>query len=46
MGVFRDMQHSDLPPSEIQAIKTAVGPTLFESDSRIAAYLSMPVVIT
>ncbi|GAA5850537.1 hypothetical protein JCM8547_001907 [Rhodosporidiobolus lusitaniae] len=46
MGVFRDMQHSDLSPDEIKAIKSAVGPTLFESDSRIAAYLSMPVVIT
>ncbi|GAA5842268.1 hypothetical protein JCM11251_006763 [Rhodosporidiobolus azoricus] len=46
MGVFRDMQHSDLSPEEIQAIKSAVGPTLYESDSRIAAYLSMPVIIS
>ncbi|GAA6003790.1 uncharacterized protein JCM10292_003376 [Rhodotorula paludigena] len=46
MGLFRDMQHSDLPPSEVQAIKSSVGPTLFESDARIAAYLSMPVVIS
>ncbi|GAA6038180.1 hypothetical protein JCM8097_005780 [Rhodosporidiobolus ruineniae] len=46
MGVFRDMQHSDLDPAEVQAIKTAVGPTLFESDSRIAAYLSMPCIIS
>ncbi|GAA5886126.1 hypothetical protein JCM6882_004273 [Rhodosporidiobolus microsporus] len=46
MGVFRDMQHSDLSPEEVQAIKSAVGPTLYESDSRIAAYLSMPVVIS
>ncbi|BGP16435.1 hypothetical protein JCM10213v2_004437 [Rhodosporidiobolus nylandii] len=46
MGVFRDMQHSDMSPQEIDAIKAAVGPTLFESDSRIAAYLSMPVLIS
>ncbi|GAA6007000.1 hypothetical protein JCM10207_009166 [Rhodosporidiobolus poonsookiae] len=46
MGVFRDMQHSDLSPTEIANIKASVGPTLFESDSRIAAYLSMPVVIS
>ncbi|GAA5989890.1 hypothetical protein JCM11641_001962 [Rhodosporidiobolus odoratus] len=46
MGVFRDMQHSDLAPSEIDAIKAVVGPTLFESDSRIAAFLSMPVLIS
>ena len=29
MGIFRDMQHSDLPPEEVRAIKASVGPTLF-----------------
>ena len=29
MGIFRDMQHSDLPLEEVRAIKTSVGPTLF-----------------
>lgn len=29
MGIFRDMQHSDLPLEEVRAIKTFVGPTLF-----------------
>ncbi|BGP40239.1 hypothetical protein JCM10449v2_004197 [Rhodotorula kratochvilovae] len=46
MGVFRDMQHAGLSPNEVQVIKLSVGPTLFESDARIAAYLSMPVCIT
>ncbi|KPV74745.1 uncharacterized protein RHOBADRAFT_53693, partial [Rhodotorula graminis WP1] len=47
IGLFRDMQHaSDLSYDEVQATKLRVGPTLFESDARIAAYLSLPVCIT
>ncbi|GAA5875336.1 hypothetical protein JCM3774_005782 [Rhodotorula dairenensis] len=46
MGIFRDMQHSDLPPEEVRSIKTSVGPTLFECDCRISAYLGMPLLIS
>ncbi|BGP55675.1 hypothetical protein JCM8202v2_003280 [Rhodotorula sphaerocarpa] len=46
MGIFRDMQHSDLPLEEVRAIKASVGPTLFECDCRIAAYLGMPPLIS
>ncbi|BGP24743.1 zn(2)-C6 fungal-type transcription factor [Rhodotorula toruloides] len=48
MGLYRDMQqqNSDLSAAQIREIKNAVGPTLFESDSRIAAYLSMMTFIS
>ncbi|GAA5983536.1 hypothetical protein JCM10908_000323 [Rhodotorula pacifica] len=46
MGIFRDMQHSDLPLEEVRDIKASVGPTLFECDCRISAYLGMPPLIS
>ncbi|KAK4335368.1 Zn(2)-C6 fungal-type transcription factor [Rhodotorula toruloides] len=48
MGLYRDMQqqNSGLSAAQIREIKNAVGPTLFESDSRIAAYLSMPILVS
>lgn len=35
MGIFRDMQHSDLSAEEVQEIKISVGPTLFVSEGSL-----------
>lgn len=43
MGIFRDMQHSDLPLEEVRAIKASVGPTLFVRRAFISTGQSRPV---
>ncbi|GAA5940888.1 Zn(II)2Cys6 transcription factor domain-containing protein [Sporobolomyces koalae] len=45
IGIFVDMEGT-LPPHEIDLIKRSVGVTLYESDARIAAWLSLPVLIS
>ncbi|GAA5917029.1 hypothetical protein JCM5296_001820 [Sporobolomyces johnsonii] len=46
IGLFYDMQAAESSDEDVHAIKLSVGRTLVESDSRIAAYLSMPVLIS
>ncbi|GAA5918876.1 hypothetical protein JCM1841_006654 [Sporobolomyces salmonicolor] len=46
LGLFYDMQAAESSDEDIHATKLSVGRTLVESDSRIAAYLSMPVLIS
>ncbi|KDE08881.1 hypothetical protein MVLG_00978 [Microbotryum lychnidis-dioicae p1A1 Lamole] len=46
VGMFEDLQTSDMmSEAEVRDLKAAVGPTVYESDARVAAYLSMPVLI-
>jgi len=40
------MQRGGLPQHEVDLIKQSVGVTLFESDARIGAWLSLPVLIS
>jgi hypothetical protein len=46
LGLFYDMQGGELPPHEVELIKRSVGPPLYESDARIAAWLSLPALIS
>jgi len=46
IGLFYDMQQGGLPQHEVDLIKQSVGVTLFESDARIGAWLSLPVLIS
>ncbi|SCV71924.1 BQ2448_4618 [Microbotryum intermedium] len=47
VGMFEDLQASDtMSEAEVRDLKAAVGPTVYESDARVAAYLSMAVLIS
>ncbi|GAA5965372.1 hypothetical protein JCM3765_004874 [Sporobolomyces pararoseus] len=46
LGLFYDMQGGELPPHEVDHIKRSVGSPLYESDARIAAWLSLPALIS
>lgn len=46
VGLFYDMQGGDMPLHEVDHIKRSVGPTLYESDARISAWLSLPALIS
>ncbi|GAA6016683.1 hypothetical protein JCM11491_000206 [Sporobolomyces phaffii] len=46
LGLFYDMQGGGLSHHEIDLIKRSVGTTLFESDARISAWLSLPPLIS
>ncbi|GAA6059053.1 hypothetical protein JCM10212_001278 [Sporobolomyces blumeae] len=46
IGLFYDMQRGGVPQNDVEVIKQSVGLTLYESDARIAAWLSMPVLIS
>ncbi|KAK4701620.1 26S proteasome regulatory subunit T3, partial [Phenoliferia sp. Uapishka_3] len=45
LGLFKDVHSIGLPEDELLAIKKSIGPALYESDARTAAYANMPFLI-
>lgn len=45
VGLFQDLQRSDLDETDLNEFKSRIGPPLYETDCRISAYAALPFLL-